>query len=58
MADSATSKLLSTIEKFNETNWETWAFSIKAVFMFIDTLNIAEGTKKAPTLSTSPTDEE
>jgi len=49
MADSTTSKLLSTINKFDRTNWETWAFSIKAMFKFIDTLNIAEGTEKAPT---------
>lgn len=58
MADSATSKLLSTIKKFDGTNWESWAFSIKATFMFIDVLNIAEGTEKSSFLSIPPTDEE
>ena len=58
MADSATSKLLSTIEKFDGTNWESWAFSIKAAFMFIDALNIAEGTEKEPHLSTPSKEDE
>ena len=58
MADSATSKLLSTIKKFDGTNWETWAFSIKAAFMFIDALNIAEGTEKEPPLSIPSKEEE
>jgi len=58
MADSTTSKLLSTVEKFNGTNWESWSFSLKAALMFIDALGIAEGTETAPTLPTVPTDED
>ena len=55
MADSTTSKLLSTMEKFDRTNWEGWAFSFKAALMFINALRIAEGTEPAPVLSATPT---
>ena len=58
MANSTTSKLLSTMEKFDGTNWEGWAFSFKAALMFIDTLRIAEGTELSPILSAMPTEDE
>ena len=58
MADNTTSMLLSTIEKFDGTNWESWPFSLKATLMFIDALRIAEGTESAPSLSTPPTHDE
>ena len=57
MADSTTSKLLPTMEKFDGTNWEGWSFSFKATLMFIDVLRIAEGTKSAPVLGTTPTED-
>ena len=57
MADSTTSKLLSTMEKFNGTNWEGWLFSFKAALMFIDALRIAEGTESAPVLGNTPTED-
>ena len=58
MADSTTSKLLSTVEKFDGTNWESWSFLLKAALMFINVLNIAEGTETAPTLPNMPTNED
>jgi gag-polypeptide of LTR copia-type/Zinc knuckle len=58
MADTTTSKLLSTIEKFDGTNWESCAFTLKATFMFINALCIAKGTELAPSLSTMPTKDE
>jgi len=58
MANSTTSKLLSTVENFDGTNWESWFFSLKAALMFIDTLDIAKGTETAPTLPATPTDED
>src|SRR5882724_6482340 len=58
MADSTTSKLLSTVEKFDGTNWESWSFLLTAALMFINALDIAEGTETTPTLPNMPTDED
>ena len=58
MADSTTSKLLSTMEKFDRMNWEGWASSFKTALMLINALCIAEGTEPAPVLSATPTGDE
>ena len=45
MMDSATVKAFQQVLRLDRTNWETWSFSIKAAFHFLNTLGIAEGTE-------------
>ena len=45
MADSTPTKLLQQVPRFNGTNWESWAFSAKAVLLFLNALRITDGTE-------------
>jgi len=48
MANSTPKKLLQQVPRFNGTNWESWAFSAKAVLLFLNALGIADGTETQP----------
>jgi gag-polypeptide of LTR copia-type len=47
---SNVSKHVASIEKFDGTNWEDWAYSVRGHFHLMHTLRIAEGTKIHPKL--------
>ena len=49
MTDSATARAFQQVLRFNETNWENWSFSAKAVLLFLSALRIADRTETRPT---------
>jgi len=55
---STASKFLTSIEKFDGTNWEDWSYSVRSAFRLSHILRIAEGTEKRPAQSTTPTEAE
>ena len=52
------SKLLTSVEKFDGTNWEDWSYSVRSAFRLTHILQIAEGTEMHPIKSTTPTEAE
>jgi hypothetical protein len=57
---SNTSRFLTSIEKFDGTNWEDWSYSVRSIFRLTHILQIAEGveTRPIPALPNTPTDAE
>ena len=53
MANSTPAKLLQQIPKLDGTNWESWSFSPKASLLFLNALDIAEGTETQPIIPPS-----
>ena len=53
---SHSSKFLTSIEKFDGTNWEDWSYSVRSAFRLSHILRIAEGTEKHPTAPATPTE--
>ena len=51
-------KFLTSIEKFDGTNWEDWSYSVRSAFRLSHILCIAEGTEKCPSLPANPTEAE
>jgi gag-polypeptide of LTR copia-type len=51
---SNASKHLASLEKFDGTNWEDWAYSVRSTFRLTHILRIAEGKEKHP-IPASPT---
>ena len=51
-------KLLTMVEKFDGTNWESFSYTLQSTLMYIDALDIMLGTSKQPTLSAPPTSDE
>ena len=55
---SKTSKFLTSIKKFDGTNWEDWSYSVRSAFRLSHILYISEGTEKHPSLPANPTEAE
>ena len=55
---SNASKFLTSIEKFDGTNWEDWSYLVRSAFRLSHILRIAEGTEKRPSLPANPTEAE
>ena len=53
---SHSSKFLTSIEKFDGTNWEDWSYSVRSAFRLSHILRIAEGTEKRPIAPATPTE--
>ena len=56
--EMADTRLLSMVKKFDGTNWESWSFSIRSALMFINALDIADGTEMRPPVSSPAKEEE
>ena len=46
---SSVSKLLASVDKFDETNWDDWSYSIRSAFRLSHILRIVEGKETCPT---------
>jgi hypothetical protein len=55
---SNASRFLTSIEKFDGTNWEDWSYSVRSTFRLTHILRIAEGSeiRPIPALPTTPTE--
>ena len=50
------SKLITSIKKFDSTNWEDWSYLVHSAFRLLHILCIAEGIELQPVASLNPTD--